>query len=224
MLALAPGVVVTPALAGQAPRAIVRSIGTIDSAAALAVERSAQNSGLRLTVLRSALRGYRKAVDLGVVKRAVLTVIDYTLPSHERRFWVIDLVSARVLAMELVAHGRASGADMARGFSNHDNSDASSLGTFVTGDRYDGKNGVSLRLHGLDPGLNDHAMERGIVVHGAWYVSEDMIRREGRLGRSDGCPAVSAGAAPRIIDMIEDGSVVFAYYPAAALERSLAHR
>lgn len=203
---------------------MVRLTAVVEPDFGMAVEHSAQQSGLRLTVLRSALRGYRKAVDLGAVKRAVLTVIDYTLPSHQRRLWVIDMASAKVLALEFVAHGRASGADMARGFSNRDNSYASSLGTFLTANRYDGKNGVSLRLQGLDAGLNDHAMERGIVVHGAWYVSEDMIRREGRLGRSEGCPALSTSAAPRIIDMIADGSVVFAYYPGAALERSLEER
>ena len=186
----------------------------MDSTVTGAMEASAQRSGLRLSVLRAALGGYRRAMAAGAVRRAVLTVIDYTLPSHERRLWVLDLALGKVLARELVAHGRATGEDVARGFSNRDNSYASSLGTFVTADKYNGKNGPSLRLQGLDPGLNDRAMQRGIVVHGAWYVSEDMIRREGRLGRSEGCPALSTSAAPRIIDMISDGSVVFAYYTA----------
>jgi L,D-transpeptidase catalytic domain len=185
----------------------------LDSAHVAIVEQSARASGLRIPVLRAALRGYREALHAGAVKRAVLTVIDYSMPSTEPRLWVLDLARGTVLARELVAHGRGSGDDVARRFSNREHSYASSLGTFVTGQTYDGKNGLSLRLDGLDPGVNDHAMERGIVVHGAWYVSQKMIRKVGRLGRSEGCPALSEQAAPRVIGMIEGGTVVYAYYP-----------
>lgn len=193
----------------------------LDSATVVAVQRAARTSGLRLPVLRSALAGYRHALDAGDVKRPLLTVIDYSLPSHIRRLWVIDLARGKVLAREFVAHGRGSGDDVANRFSNRNQSYASSLGTFVTANTYDGKNGLSLRLEGLDAGLNDHAMERGIVMHGAWYVSQKIIQQQGRLGRSEGCPALSAKAAPRIIDLIEGGSVLFAYYPTPELERSL---
>ncbi len=172
-------------------------------------------------MLKSALTAYRRAVTQGAARRALLTVIDYSLPSHVKRLWVLDLKRGRVLAREFVAHGRGSGDDVARHFSNRDNSYESSLGTFVTANTYDGSNGLSLRLDGLDPGLNDHAMERGIVMHGAWYVSPEMIQRVGRLGRSEGCPALSERAAPRIIHLIEGGSVLFAYYPAPALQRTL---
>jgi hypothetical protein len=193
----------------------------MDSAAESMVERAAQKSGLSLSVLHAALGAYRSAADAGVVRRAVLTVIDYSLPSHALRLWVLDLSRGAVLAREFVAHGRGSGEDVAYRFSNSTGSYQSSLGAFVTAGRYEGKNGLSLRLEGLNPGLNDHAMARGIVVHGASYVSEDMIRRSGRLGRSEGCPALSPTAAPRIIDMIEGGSVLYAYYPGAGLQQNL---
>ena len=176
---------------------------------------AAQRAGLRPSVLQSALAAYRRAVTEGAARRAVLTVIDYSLPSHVKRLWVLDLARGRVLAREFVAHGRGTGGDLARHFSNRNNSYESSLGTFVTGETYDGKNGLSLRLVGLDDGVNDHALERGIVMHGAWYVSPAMIARVGRLGRSEGCPALSEQAAPRIIPMVEGGSVVYAYYSAA---------
>ncbi|HEX8725567.1 MAG TPA: murein L,D-transpeptidase catalytic domain family protein [Gemmatimonadaceae bacterium] len=204
---------------GPAPDPIPAAVP--DSVARGLVQTAAAREGLRPSVLRTALAAYRHAVAEGVARRALLTVIDYSLPSHVKRLWVLDLARGRVLAREFVAHGRGTGDDEARRFSNRANSYESSLGTFVTGDTYDGSNGLSLRLAGLDPGLNDHAMERGIVMHGAWYVSRAMIARVGRLGRSEGCPALSEKAAPRIIHMIEGGSVLFAYYPAAALQRSL---
>lgn len=206
--------------AGEPLRAPIAVPG-LDSTSQATVERAALRSGLRLSVLRAALLGYRQAVVAGTVKHALLTVIDYTLPSRERRLWVLDLRRGKVLARELVAHGRGSGDDVATRFSNRERSYESSLGTFVTAETYGGKNGLSLRLQGLDPGLNDNALQRGIVMHGAWYVSADMIRREGRLGRSEGCPALSTAAAPRIIDLIAGGSVLFAYYPTPALARSL---
>lgn len=195
-----------------------------DSAAGSAVERAALQAGLGLPVLHAALSAYRQAEVVGAVRRAVLTVIDYSLPSHVRRLWVLDLERATVLAHEFVAHGRGSGEDVATRFSNVTGSLASSLGAFVTAGTYLGAHGRSLRLDGLNPGLNDHAMQRGLVVHGAPYVSESTIRQSGRLGRSEGCPALSTTAAPRVIDMIEGGSVLFAYYPLPALMRTLATR
>ncbi len=209
----------TARAAGPGPDPIV--VAVPDSATREAVQTAAVRAGLRSSVLKSALIAYRRAVVEGAARRAVLTVIDYSLPSHVKRLWVLDLKRGRVLAREFVAHGRGTGDDVARRFSNRDNSYQTSLGTFVTGDTYDGHNGLSLRLDGLDPGLNDHALERGIVMHGAWYVSREMIQRVGRLGRSEGCPALSETAAPRIIHLIEGGSVLFAYYPAPALQRSL---
>ena len=126
------------------------------------------------------------------VRSDVLTVIDYTKPSTEPRLWVFDLKHARVLFEELVAHGRNSGDNRAVRFSNEPGSLMSSLGVFLTGDTYIGKHGLSLRLRGMERGVNDKSMERAIVIHAANYVSERVGTREGRIGRSWGCPAVSA--------------------------------
>ena len=145
-----------------------------------------------------------------------LTVIDYSKPSTERRLWVFDLKSKELVYEELVAHGQGSGANMATQFSNADESHQTSLGLFVTRDTYVGKNGYSLRLDGLDRGVNDRARERAIVMHGAPYVSEQFVKANGRLGRSWGCPAVSADVvAKQMIDRVKGGGLVFAYYPDA---------
>jgi hypothetical protein len=142
-----------------------------------------------------------------------LTVIDYSLPSTERRLWVLDLRRREVLFEELVAHGRESGEDLATQFSNELGSHQSSLGLFVTLDIYAGRHGRSLRLQGLEPGVNDRALERALVMHGADYVSREFGSLHGRLGRSFGCPALARDAAPKVIDKIRGGSPVFIYYP-----------
>jgi hypothetical protein len=179
---------------------------------AAALARAAERAGLRRGVLLRALAARARVLAGGLAARPVLTVIDYSLPSRARRLWVLDLVRARVLAHELVAHGRGSGDDLARRFSNQPGSLQSSLGTFLTGTTYYGKHGLSLRLQGLDPGVNDRAAERAIVVHGAPYVDAALVPRLGRLGRSQGCPALSPAVAARIIDLIRGGSVLYAYY------------
>jgi hypothetical protein len=175
--------------------------------------RAAARAGLRPDVLRLALRARDRAAARGLTARPILTVIDYSLASRDRRLWVLDLAHARVLAKELVAHGRGSGDDRPAQFSNRPGSLQSSLGTFLTGGVYQGRHGLSLRLRGLDPGVNDRAEARAIVVHGAPYVSSAVIAQLGRLGRSQGCPALSPAAAARVIRLIRDGTVLFAYYP-----------
>jgi hypothetical protein len=175
--------------------------------------QAAEAAGLRGGVLREALRARWRALASGLVTRPLLTVIDYSLPSRVRRLWVLDLERNRVLAHELVAHGRGTGEDMARRFSNRPGSLQSSLGVFVTGATYQGKHGLALRLRGLDAGVNDRAAARAIVVHGAWYVTPAMVAKVGRLGRSEGCPALSPAAATRVIGLIRDGSVLYAYFP-----------
>ena len=143
-----------------------------------------------------------------------LSLIDYSLPSSQPRLWVFDVAQRRLLFEELVAHGRNSGGDgPATRFSDRDGSLMSSLGVYRTGDTYSGHNGYSLRLQGLDAGFNDHASERAIVIHGAWYVSPQMAATQGRIGRSWGCPAVRPSIAHQLIDAIRDGSLVVAYYP-----------
>jgi hypothetical protein len=185
---------------------------------------AAERAGLRADVLRLALEARARVAAQGLITRAVLTVIDYSLPSRQPRLWVLDLVHGTVLARELVAHGRDTGDDIARRFSNRPGSLQSSLGTFVTGESYQGSHGLSLRLRGLDPGLNDRAEARGIVVHGADYVNAGIVSKLGRLGRSQGCPAISPTAARRVIALIQGGTLLFAYYPSPALERRLAAR
>jgi hypothetical protein len=142
-----------------------------------------------------------------------LAVIDYTRPSLEPRLWVFDLSGPRLLFEELVAHGQGSGENLPTRFSNAEGSHASSLGLFVTGDSYLGQNGYSMRMDGLEPGVNDRARERAIVMHGAGYVDAIFGKRQGRLGRSWGCPAVREAVAQRMIDVLKGGQFLFAYYP-----------
>lgn len=142
---------------------------------------------------------------------ATLTVIDYTRPSTEKRMWVYDLRSHALLFDEWVAHGRGSGKTMATAFSNKPDSNMSSLGLFKTAEAYEGHNGYSLRLDGLDRGVNDEARARAIVIHGAPYVNPVTARAQGYLGRSLGCPAVRPEVAQSLIDAVKGGSLVFAY-------------
>ena len=184
----------------------------------------AERAGLRAHVLEQALRAHRRAIASHLTASPLLTVIDYSLPSRVRRLWVLDLDTERVLAREYVAHGRNSGDDIARRFSDRAGSLQSSLGLFLTRRVYRGKHGLSLRLRGLDPRLNGHAEARAIVIHGADYVSERTIAALGRLGRSQGCPALDYAVAGRIIQLIRDGTALYAYHPSATREPSLAAR
>jgi hypothetical protein len=173
-----------------------------------------QAPGLSSRVLKLALQAAQAADARGLLKRPdVLTVIDYSLPSSKPRLFVFDLVARKLLFRELVAHGRNSGGNLATVFSNSPGSMATSLGLFVTANTYFGGNGYSLRLRGLEEGINDMAWDRAVVMHGASYVSQNAIRALGRLGRSWGCPAVRTEIAQKIIDTIRDGSALFAYYP-----------
>jgi len=149
----------------------------------------------------------------GIAPSPHLAVIDYSRPSTEVRLWVFDLVSHRLLFREHVAHGQGTGENMARDFSNRDGSHQSSLGLFRTTETYYGGNGYSLRMDGLEPGTNDAAMSRAIVMHGAPYVNPQAARTQGRLGRSWGCPAVRPEVAQAVIDSLKNGQMIFAYYP-----------
>jgi hypothetical protein len=142
-----------------------------------------------------------------------MAVIDYTKPSSERRLWVFDLVHRRVLFNELAAHGRNTGDRMAVKFSNAPNSEMSTIGVLLTGDTYVGKHGLSLRLEGIEKGINDNALARAIVIHAAPYVSEEVARIKGRIGRSWGCPAVRPEISRSLIETLRGGAVVLAYYP-----------
>lgn len=142
-----------------------------------------------------------------------LAVIDYSLPSTERRFWLFDTAASRLVRHDYVAHGKNSGLLYATQFSNVPGSLQSSLGLYYTGATYMGRHGYSLRLHGLEPGINDRALERAIVLHGADYVGPSFIETHSRLGRSWGCPALPRRSAPGVIELLKDGAYLFAYYP-----------
>jgi hypothetical protein len=166
------------------------------------------------TVFDLALGAASCAVRAGAVDDpSTLTVIDYSKPSTARRLWVFDLRARKLLWEELVAHGQGTGDNFARRFSNDDGTHQTSLGLFVTGETYVGSNGYSLRLDGLDEGVNDRARARAIVMHGAPYVSDAFIKANGRLGRSWGCPALRADVSRQVIDRVKGGSLVFSYYP-----------
>ena len=194
----------------------------IDASASVSFTRADFDStsigNIETEVFKMALDAASCAVRTGAVSAPeTLTVIDYSKPSSERRLWVFDLKAKELVYEELVAHGQGSGANMATQFSNEDESHQTSLGLFVTRDTYVGKNGYSLRLDGLDRGVNDRARDRAIVMHGAPYVSEEFVKANGRLGRSWGCPAISAVVAKQMIDRVKGGGLVFAYYPDAKL-------
>jgi hypothetical protein len=170
--------------------------------------------GLSSDVLRMALAANDHARDRGIVNRpGILTVIDYSLPSTAKRLWVLDLDAREVLYHELTSHGQGSGGNMTTSFSNVSMSLQSNIGVMTTAETYYGKNGYSLRLDGRELGYNDQARPRAIVIHGADYVSEEFIRRTGRLGRSWGCPALERSVNRELIDTIKGGSLVFGYFP-----------
>jgi hypothetical protein len=163
-------------------------------------------------LLQTALAGYEVLKKEHTIHRPeVITIIDFSLPSNQKRLWVLDLVEAKVLYHCLVSHGRNSGNVMAENFSNQPGSYASSPGFYTTGETYIGKHGFSLRLNGIENGINDKARERAIVIHGADYVSSEFIQKNGRLGRSLGCPAVPEELSTKIIETIKDGTCLFAY-------------
>jgi hypothetical protein len=167
----------------------------------------------RREVLDLAIHAYQCGEREGRFKRPVLTVIDYSLPSGQPRLWVIDMQHRQVLHHELVAHGEGSGNTVAVAFSNEVGSHQSSLGLFRTDEVYTGRFGYSLRLSGLEPGINDKARERAIVVHGSPEVNQAFAAERGTIGLTWGCPALPMDVAPQIIDSIAGGSAVFAYYP-----------
>lgn len=163
---------------------------------------------IRFDVFQAAYTGYKK---LNIQNNPLLTLIDFSLPSTEKRLYVLDLEKKEVLFVSYVSHGRNSGENYATSFSNRNGSYQSSLGFYRTGDTYFGGNGYSLLLDGLEEGINDQARSRAIVIHVADYCSEAAIRSSGRLGRSFGCPALPRELATPIINTIKGGSLLFIY-------------
>lgn len=172
-----------------------------------------QASNIDTSVLRTSLIAYVNAKKSGVAVKPVLTVIDYSKSSAEKRLWVFDLKNGRTLFNTWVSHGKNSGGVNATSFSNSPGSLKSSIGVFVTDEPYIGGKGYSLRLRGIERGINDNAYRRDIVVHGAWYVGSDLVKSRGQVGRSWGCPAVSQDLAKPLIDTIKEDTLLVAYYP-----------
>ncbi len=160
-----------------------------------------------------ALKGYYSLKEKGLIKKEILTLIDFSLSSNTKRLWVINLITGDVLFNSLVAHGRNTGEEFASNFSNANESYKSSLGFYSTGEIYNGKHRMSLRLDGLEKGVNENARARGVVMHAADYVSESFIKNNHRLGRSQGCPAVPVELSKEIINVIKDKSCFFIYHP-----------
>jgi len=205
-----PAAIYAPAPSGATAVMATAPRETVATAVPAVFSKGAE--GLSPKVLAKALDAVSAARARGISSKSDrLTVIDYSLPSTQPRLWVLDLAQGKVLFHELVAHGSGSGDKYATRFSNVNDSRATSLGLFLTAGTYEGGNGYSLTLRGLDPGINDQAEVRHIVMHGAWYVSEDHARQFGMLGRSWGCPALSPTVAPEVIDAIKGGSFVYSY-------------
>lgn len=168
-------------------------------------------TGLDLAVFQKAITGFfnLKAANKVPQYSSIITIVDLAKSSCTKRMWIVDLINKELILNTLVAHGNGSGDDMPDHFSNENDSHASSLGFYVADDVYNGKHGRSLRLNGMDAGFNDNARARSIVIHAAPYVSQGAINKLGRLGRSEGCPAVSPKVAGKVINTLKGKTVLF---------------
>lgn len=186
-------------------------------------------SGLDSMVFRKAYTGYLNLKAQGKARSSIISIADFSLPSRLPRLWIVDVATRRLLLKTYVAHGRGSGNEEATVFSDRNNSNQSSLGFYLTGEEYRGKHGRSLRLDGLDKGFNSNARGRAIVLHGASYVGEHMLKSQNRMGRSLGCPAVSDKQVDQVINMVKGRSVLFingisSNYRSAYLDEEVANR
>lgn len=183
---------------------------------------SANFSLPNLESFKEALVGFNKLKDQGKVSKNIITLIDFSLSANTKRLWVIDLDTRTILLHSLVAHGRNTGQEFANSFSNAAESYKSSLGFYLTAEVYNGKHGKSLRLDGVEKGINDNARNRAVVVHGANYVSNSFIQNNKRLGRSLGCPAVPVEITNKLIETIQNKTCLFIYYPSKSY-KELSH-
>lgn len=171
--------------------------------------------GLSLQAFELAFKGYQKLEDKRAIKnKGILTICDFSKSSSKKRMFILDVANYKILLNTYVAHGKNSGGEYAKKFSNKAKSLASSLGFFITKNIYFGKHGLSLKLAGLEPGYNDKAENRAVVVHGARYIGDTRLRSE-YMGRSFGCPAVPQAQAAKVINLIKDGTCLFIYHPSA---------
>jgi hypothetical protein len=173
---------------------------------------SLDSLGLSKEAFHEAITGFLNLQNKGTIqKNGILSIVDFSLPSFKKRLFVLDMENGKLLFNTLVAHGRNSGKLLATKFSNRLNSFESSLGFYMTGETYNGQKGYSLRLMGMEQGINSNAYDRGIVVHAATYVNDDISKIYGRLGRSEGCPAIPVDIHRSVIETIKNGSCFFIY-------------
>ncbi|WP_310554770.1 murein L,D-transpeptidase catalytic domain family protein [Flavobacterium sp.] len=165
-----------------------------------------------------AMEGYFTLKENGFVQKDILTVIDFSLSSTKKRLWVIDLSSNTILFNSLVSHGMNSGGEYANSFSNLPSSNKSSLGFYTTGETYNGKHGLSLKLDGQERGINHNARTRAVVMHGADYANPAILKSQGYLGRSQGCPAIPENLKAKIIQTIKGKTCLFIYHPNRSYE------
>lgn len=197
-------------ITGVSVRASIEEPAPASQGYALYAASGLEHYGVSLAVFERAREGF---LQVSGRQKEILTLIDFSKPSSAERLFVVDMNTGTLLHHSLVAHGQGSGDQYATTFSNREGSHQSSLGFFLVSETYLGGKGYSLRLDGLEDGINDHARSRAVVVHGAAYCSEDFIRSFGRLGRSFGCPALPLAQAREIIDTIKEGSVLYIYAP-----------
>ena len=177
-------------------------------------EMDLQDLGLSMKAFEYALKGYRNLVERGkVMKDQILSICDFSQSSRRKRFYVIDMAEKKVLINTWVAHGRNSGGEFARSFSNSPESHKSSLGFYITGNTYYGSHGLALKIEGLEKNINDKADRRNIVIHGSEYVGAGFLVRSPINGRSFGCPALPQDETGKIIETIKDGTCLFIYHP-----------
>ncbi|HAN17483.1 MAG TPA: hypothetical protein DCQ24_02315 [Bacteroidales bacterium] len=170
--------------------------------------------GIPEEAVHQALNNFSELKEKKIIQNdSLLTIIDYSRSSTEKRLFILDIKNEQVVKNTLVAHGMNSGIQNAENFSNDLHSNKSSLGLFLTQDCYNGKHGYSLRIKGMNEGINDNAYKRAVVIHGADYVSEQFILKYGRIGRSFGCPALPLEETREIIDLIKNGSCLYIYHP-----------
>lgn len=172
-----------------------------------------QEPNLKPEVINKVLSSLACAQSFRIDYNPILTIIDYSKPSNQKRLWVFDLITMKLLYYTYVSHGIASGALNTVSFSNRYNSKASSMGVYLTGESYYGREGLSMHLQGLERGFNSNAMRRYLVMHGGWYVAENFIKKYGRPGRSWGCPALPYDEVKQVIDAIKDDTFLVIYYP-----------
>jgi hypothetical protein len=198
----------------MAIRPVLSSAAVLDSVSSFYFNSlSASVSKPDYPIFKRAFTGFLDLKAENKIKKNLLTIIDFSRSANQERMWVIDLEKLEVRFLSLVAHGKNSGVEYATHFSNTPSSLQSSLGFYVTGPSFYSELGLSLLLNGVEPGINDKARERGIIMHSAWYVSKEFIRQYGILGRSFGCPAIPVEGHEKLINLISGSSCIYIYYP-----------